>query len=169
MIEVAGYDEAWAGQFAAERERLAAALGPWLDKAGIEHIGSTSVPGLAAKPIIDILCGVRDLATADAALGPMAALGYAHDDHRPDALWFHRDVGGVRTHHVHLTEPGSPLWRERLAFRDALRRDPGLAATYAALKSGLAASEVDVSAYTEGKRDFVVSVLRDAGIELRRR
>src|SRR5437899_1094942 len=114
--------------FEAERERLEEVLGPWLE-GGIQHIGSTAVPGLAAKPIIDMLAGVGDLEKARAAFEPLRKLGYEHREHRPKALLFVQARFGV-----HLTEPVSDLWRERLAFRDALRRDPKLRREYARWK-----------------------------------
>jgi GrpB-like predicted nucleotidyltransferase (UPF0157 family) len=97
-------------------------------------------------------------------------MGYVHAEHRPRALYFYRRATGdpgVDTHHLHLTEPGSDLWRERLAFRDALRADPELVGAYRDLKRRLADEHPgDLSAYTAGKRDFVATVLAGAGIEL---
>lgn len=168
-IEIIAYQPEWPGRFEAERSRLAPVLAPWLS-GGIHHIGSTSVPGLAAKPVIDMMAGVRDLAEAQAAVERLAALGYGHAYHRPGTLWFFAPGEGepaARTHHLHLTEPGSDLWRERLAFRDALRADPALAAEYAQLKAELQAGHtVYDGAYTSGKRPFVARVLAASGIEL---
>lgn len=102
---------------------------PWL-AGGLHYVGSTAVPGLVAKPILDMIAGVRDLTDASAAIGALAALSYAHAEHRPRALCFYKPAGAAPQHHschLHLTAPGSDLWRERLAFRDALRADPELA------------------------------------------
>lgn len=108
------------------------------------------------------MAGVRDVEEARAAVDPRRIEGYEHALHRADALWF-RNVGAA----LHLTEPGSRLWRERLAFRDALRADSVLAAEYEALKRRLAAEHPhDMRAYTEGKRAFVACILADAGIHL---
>jgi GrpB-like predicted nucleotidyltransferase (UPF0157 family) len=97
-------------------------------------------------------------------------LGYGHAEHRPQALWFFKPgERGLewRTHHLHLTEPGSDLWRERLAFRDALRADPELAAEYADLKARLSAEHgVCDPSYARDKRSFVARVLASAGITL---
>lgn len=123
------YDPAWAERFAVEAGRLRAALAPWLAPEGVEHIGSTAVPGLRAKPIVDMLAAVRSLTEAREAFPALEALGYRHRPHRPEAHLFVRDGYGV-----HLTEPGSDLWRERLAFRDALRGSAELRAEYAAWK-----------------------------------
>src|SRR5262249_60564672 len=114
---VVPYGPEWPRLFEEERERLEEALAPWLES-DIQHIGSTSVPGMPAKPIIDMLAGVRDLAEARSAEEPLADLGYVYRVHRPEAHLFVQDTKGV-----HLTRPGSDLWRERLAFRDALRAD----------------------------------------------
>lgn len=86
------------------------------------------MPGLAAKPIIDIVAGVQDPAGAAPAIRVLAEHGYVHAPHRPRACWFYRTAtrSAEHTHHLHLTEPGSDLWRERLAFRDAMRGNPAL-------------------------------------------
>ena len=167
------YDPEWPAMFAAEQAVLEDLLGPWL--AGpVEHIGSTSVPGLAAKPIIDMLAGVTRLDEARDAIGSLAQLGYVHAEHRPRALWFYKLTGDeprVHSHHLHLTEPGSDLWRERLAFRDTLRCDPALRAEYQQLKYDLArCSPGDVEPYSAvAKRPFVAAVLARSGISLNRR
>ena len=147
-------------------------LAPWLER-GIHHVGSTAVPGLGAKPIIDMVAGVRDLEEARAAFDPLRRHNYQHTPHRP-GIAHHFSKPSARlselTHGLHLTEPGSDLWRERLAFRDALRRDSDLAAEYELLKLRLAQEfPSDVGEYTAGKRDFVVRVLADAGVRLGRR
>lgn len=153
------YDPAWPLRFAAERARLEAALAPWL-VGGVHHIGSTAVPGLAAKPVLDMIAGVRDLEEAREAFGPLEELGYSYRVHRPEAHLFVADGRGV-----HLTEPGSDLWRERLAFRDALRADPALRAEYAAWKAEHSVDEPG-RFYDADKRQLVERVLAAAGIPL---
>jgi GrpB-like predicted nucleotidyltransferase (UPF0157 family) len=125
-VQVAAYDPVWPGRFEAEQASLEQVLAPWL-LGGIHHIGSTAVPGLAAKPVLDMIAGVRDLDEATAAINVLSRLSYAHAPHRPRALWFYKPAfaGTAHTHHLHLTEPGSDLWQERLAFRDALSRRSG--------------------------------------------
>jgi GrpB-like predicted nucleotidyltransferase (UPF0157 family) len=112
-------------------------LAPWLVD-DVHHVGSTSIPGMAAKPVIDMIAGVGDLRTAGAAFEPLGKLGYGYLEHRRDAHAFHKPPTATtqweHTHHLHLTVPGSDLWRERLAFRDALRADPALAREYSELK-----------------------------------
>jgi GrpB-like predicted nucleotidyltransferase (UPF0157 family) len=170
-IAVLPYDPEWPRRFEAERALLERVLAPWLE-GGVHHVGSTAVPGLAAKPIVDMVAGVRDLEEARAAFDPLREHSYEHAFHRPRTHWFSKPTSAPwweRTHHLHLTEPASDLWRERLAFRDALRADPALAAEYEALKLRLAREHgADVEAYTAGKRAFVARVLADAGIRLRR-
>lgn len=165
MIEVMPYDPDWPRRFEAERERLEEVLAPWLS-GGIQHIGSTAIPGIAAKPVIDMMAGVASFEEARAAYEPMLANGWEHTPHRPGiAHRFAKPGFGV-----HLTEPGSDLWRERLAFRDALRADPELAAGYEALKLRLAQEHPDDGqAYTDGKRAFVGQVLAEAGLTFGRR
>jgi GrpB-like predicted nucleotidyltransferase (UPF0157 family) len=174
VIRVVPYDPEWPRRFDAERALLERVLAPWLE-GGVHHVGSTAVPGLAAKPLIDIVAGVRDFEEARAASEPLAELGYVSEPHRPGiAHHFAREIV-AQSHKVdgfglHLTEPGSDLWRERLVFRDALRADAELAAEYEALKLRLAREHPDDRfAYTAGKREFVARVLAAHGLAPGRR
>ena len=165
-VEAVPYDPEWPRRFEEERAALEQVLAPWLE-GGIHHVGSTSIPGLAAKPVIDMIAGVRDLEKARAAFAPLGELDYEYAPHRARTHHFAKpaaDPCGAHTHGLHLTEPGSDLWIERLAFRDALRADPGLAAEYEALKLGLASGAA--AGYTVAKRPFVARVLAAAGIEI---
>ena len=159
------YESRWPELFDAERVRLEAALADWLI-GGIHHVGSTAVPGMPAKPVIDMVAGVRDLSDADLAEPALVRLGYERAVHRVDAVLFNRTAGGVHTHHLHLTVPGSELWRERLAFRDALRADAGLVVEYAELKRRLVAEAGGGPYSAAGKREFVRRILAGAGVEL---
>lgn len=161
-IELADYDAAWPVRFAEERALLRDVLAPWL--AGeIEHIGSTAVPGLVAKPVIDLMAPVRSLQESRAAIIAAAAAGYVHFPYRAESMhWFCKPSPALRTHHLHLVPMGSVPWRQRLALRDALRRDCALAAEYAALKRRLAADHrYDREAYTDAKSPFIERVLRN--------
>ncbi|MFW6201734.1 MAG: GrpB family protein [Gemmatimonadota bacterium] len=164
-IHLAAYDPTWPRRFAEERALLEPVLRPWL--AGpIEHVGSTAVPGLPAKPIIDIMAGVRDLPSSLAARAAVAELGYIHFPYRPDVMhWFCKPSPERRTHHLHLVPFDSRLWSDRLVFRDHLRASPADAADYAALKTELAERyRFDREAYTEAKGEFVAAILgRAAG------
>ncbi|WP_232340991.1 GrpB family protein [Bisbaumannia pacifica] len=156
------YDPAWPGRFAAERARL---LGRFADALrGVVHIGSTAVPGLPAKPVIDIMAGVDSLAVADALMAPLLEAGYVTSAEFNAALtdrrWLMRHAAGHRTHHLHLVVHDGQLWRQRLAFRDTLRAAPALAERYALLKAELAARHPDDrEAYTRAKGEFVRAVL----------
>ena len=163
---VAPYDPQWPSQFEAERVSLTAALGDLL-VGGVHHVGSTAVPGMPAKPIIDMIAGVRDLEDADRAEPLLARLGYHRAVHRVDAVLFNRISEEVHTHHLHLTVPGSDLWRERLAFRDALRADPALVSEYSRLKQRLLDEAGGHPYSAAGKRALVRRVLATAGIELK--
>lgn len=160
-VELEAYSSAWPGMFVAERDRLLALLP--LSFIDIEHIGSTAVPGLMAKPVIDILAGVSSMAEArslspvllDAAYSTSAEFNATLTDRQ----WFMRWADGRRTHHLHVVVHGGPAWRRHLRFRDALRSDAILAARYAALKAGLAVRHgADREAYTEAKTAFVQSI-----------
>jgi GrpB-like predicted nucleotidyltransferase (UPF0157 family) len=171
-IAIVPYDPEWPRRFEAERALLERLLAPWLER-GIHHIGSTAIPGIPAKPIIDMMAGVRDLQEARAAFVPLGEECYLYAPHRP-GIAHHFVKPSVRvsemTHGLHLTEPGSDLWRERIAFRDALRRDSKLITEYETLKLRLAQEHrVDDEAYTAGKHAFVARVLGSAGLQLGRR
>jgi GrpB-like predicted nucleotidyltransferase (UPF0157 family) len=168
-VAVVQYDPEWPLRFEAERSVLERVLAPWLE-GGIHHVGSTAIPGIAAKPIIDIMAGVRDLDAARAAFEPLREISYAYSPHRPGiAHHFAKPSPRDPEYSLHLTEVESDLWRERLAFRDALRADTNLAAEYEALKLRLAQEHRDVGNYTRGKRDFVARVLASAGLQPGRR
>lgn len=159
-------DPEWPARFERERAALEPVLRPWL-VAGIHHIGSTSIPGMPAKPILDMVAGVMSLACAPAAGMRLAELGYRPVPHRIDAALFVKGTPGVDTHHLHLTMPESDLWKERLTFRDAVRADPRLAKEYAELKHRLLTANGGRPYDAAGKRDFVRGVLAGAGLTLR--
>lgn len=165
-IVVADYDPAWPAMFEQERTRLHAALGSLV--VAIEHVGSTAVPGLAAKPIIDLLVGVHSLTEAlSRCIEPLQTLGYAYmPEYRswlPDELFFRRGIPGPWTHHVHIMELSSLRWENRLLFRDYLRAHPEAARAYAKLKRDLAAAlGDDIAAYRTAKDGFVEQIMARA-------
>jgi len=164
------YDPRWADEFDRERRRIAAALGALALR--IEHYGSTAVPGLAAKPIIDIQISVAALQPLDAYATPLSALGYLHVPHPDDAFapFFHRPAAWPHSHHVHVVLAGGGEERRTLAFRDYLRDHDGLARTYETLKRQLA-GEIGFDdaaareAYASAKSEFVEAVLKRARAE----
>jgi GrpB-like predicted nucleotidyltransferase (UPF0157 family) len=160
-VEVVAYDPDWPQRFAEEEASLAVVLKPWL-VASIEHVGSTAVPGLMAKPIIDIAVPVASLSASREAIDVLKALSYQYFPYRTREMhWFCKPEPARRTHHLHMLPHGSAAWQERLAFRDALRENHELAAKYAALKQRLSARfQRDREAYTTAKAPFIVAVLR---------
>ena len=160
-IIVEPYDPTWPAKFETEKRVLRAVLAPWL--AGtIEHIGSTAVPGLPAKPVIDIMGAVRDLPSSQPAIEALQPFNYSYFPYKAELMhWFCKPTPASRTHHLHLVPFESQLWRERLAFRDCLRSDPATRDAYTQLKLKLAAQfHDDREAYTEAKTDFIRSVLQ---------
>jgi GrpB-like predicted nucleotidyltransferase (UPF0157 family)/ribosomal protein S18 acetylase RimI-like enzyme len=159
-IRLAPPDPDWPLRFEQERAALDGAIGEWVC-GGIHHVGSTAVPGLEAKPIIDILAGVRDLKTARACFDPLADLDYLYAPYLPEEMhWFCKPDPARRTHHLHLVPADSQRYRDELAFRDRLRADPQIASGYAALKRELAERHRDDrEGYTEAKGAFVRATL----------
>ena len=160
-VEIVAADAGWAHRFAEERTLLARVIGRWL--AGpIEHIGSTAVPGLAAKPVIDVMAPVESLDSSRPAIVAAETIGYCYAPYRVEVEhWFCKPSYRERTHHLHLVPAGSAPWLEALAFRDALRREPATAAEYEALKRRLAIEfRYDREAYTQAKGPFVKQVVR---------
>ncbi len=152
----------WPELFEREKARLLAAFGPRF--IALEHIGSTAVHGLDAKPVIDMLGGVASIAAADALLEPLCTVGW---DTSPefnatlsDRRFLLRWPEGVRTHHLHLVVYGGEPWRSMLGFRERLRSHPELAERYRKLKIELvAAHKTDRFAYTEAKTAFIADAL----------
>lgn len=170
-VHIEPYDPAWPELFERERALLEPVLGGVVT-GGIHHAGSTAVPGLDAKPVIDVLVGVADLDAPRASVEALAALGYSHAPtyRAGEMLWFCKPSPERRTHHLHLVPTGSPRFRAELGFRDHLRMHRDVAAEYAELKRRLAERfEDDREAYTEAKADFVARVVAAHEAELAER
>lgn len=165
-ITLTPHNPLWAKEFARVKAELAGALPDWI--LSIDHMGSTSVPGLEAKPIIDISVAIPNLQASVSLVRALEGLGFRYrpDDDLPDRHYFPRTVAGLRRHHLSLAEPDSWHRRSSLTFRDELRRDPALARKYGELKRRLAASagtrRLD---YLNGKTEFILNVLEAAGEE----
>ncbi len=165
MIVITPYDPAWTLAFAAEAERIRLAFGELALR--IEHVGSTSVPGLAAKPVIDIQVSVSSLESRAPYDTRLVALGYTYfplGDFDLVYPFFKRPAGWPSTHHIHLCAAGSEQERNHLAFRDYLRRKPVVAAEYASLKRNLASVHDGLTMESQerfslAKSEFVGSVL----------
>jgi len=172
-ITVLPYNPEWPAQFVAEKARLADALGHLAHR--IEHHGSTAVPGLAAKPIIDIQVSVSSLQPLDPFIVALSPLEYHHVPHADDdrCPFFHRPSTWPHTHHLHLVVSGGAEEARTLAFRDYLRSYPEAAAEYEQLKRRLsrdadAGTFAGREAYAAGKTAFVERVTRLALADRRR-
>ena len=166
-VMLVDYDPAWRHRFLEQAARLTAILQPWL-AAPVEHVGSTAVPGLRAKPVVDILAPVTSLDAARAAVPVLERDGWLFwpdDPNRDYRLWLLRPKPEARTHHLHVIGHDHAAARAELEFRDALRKDPALREAYAALKDRLAVQHrTDRDAYTDAKSAFIRSALHAAGI-----
>jgi GrpB-like predicted nucleotidyltransferase (UPF0157 family) len=168
-IHITHYNPEWVRLAEAEIETLKHTFqdNDWL--VDIQHIGSTAVPGLSAKPIIDILIGARSLEEAGQAIQPIEALGYQFwaDNPNFEKMFFVKGMppfGPGRTHHIHIVKYGSDYWRARLLFRDYLRDHPQESQRYADLKYKLMHVYLDDrEAYTDAKYDYIAEVLKKAG------
>jgi GrpB-like predicted nucleotidyltransferase (UPF0157 family) len=168
VIVKAAYDHTWPVQFQAEADRIRLAFGHHAIR--VEHVGSTSVPGLAAKPVIDIQVSVASLAACDLYHAWLSGLGYTHFPIGTFDLvypFFKRPAAWPSSHHVHLCATGSTQERDHLAFRDYLRCNPAAADEYAALKRSLARFHDGLTMesqekYSLSKTDFIASALMRA-------
>ena len=161
-IEISEYDPAWAAEFEAERERIRAALDSDL-LVEIQHIGSTAIPGMAAKPIIDILLVIRESGQRARVIQGLRKLGYVYWEENPEPgrMFFVKGMppfGTRRTHHVHVFDDAKER-KLRIAFRDYLRSHADAAREYAELKRQLAERfSNDREAYTRGKDEFIARI-----------
>jgi GrpB-like predicted nucleotidyltransferase (UPF0157 family) len=162
-VKLADPNQSWHEAYLLEEAAIRKALGDLA--VDVQHFGSTSIPTIKAKPIIDIAVGVRRFEDGLACVEPMASIGYVYAGSNivPDDHIFGRDIqGDTRTHLVHVVEYGGPTWRNFLIFRDRLRREPALAHAYEALKIELAAKYAnDRASYTAAKKDFIQKILSE--------
>ncbi|QRN82323.1 GrpB family protein [Chloroflexota bacterium] len=162
-IEVLPYDREWPGFYQAEADKIAPILGENL--IALHHIGSTSVPGLAAKPTIDILAVVKDLEQMDVLNLRLADLGYQPRGENGIAgrRYFDKKDGDVHLFHLHAFQENHPAIEEHLIFRDYLRSHPERCSEYAALKHDIAEIyKFEPVRYTDGKADFIQKTIEAA-------
>jgi GrpB-like predicted nucleotidyltransferase (UPF0157 family) len=160
MVRVVPYDRRWPELFAAEAERIRKWLGVRGLPLALEHTGSTAVPGLSAKPIVDILAGRSPDSDRAGIIAALEEAGYSYRGEQgiPGRDFFRR--GDPRSYHIHLTTVGSSFWTEHRQFRDYLRAHPDRAAQYGQLKADLAARYPrNRDAYINGKTRFVIETL----------
>jgi GrpB-like predicted nucleotidyltransferase (UPF0157 family) len=167
-VHLSAYDPGWPGRAAGYADELRPVLEQWL-LGPIEHVGSTSIPGLVAKPVIDLMVQVADAgAVAGQAAGALDEMNWSYVppelDGRPWRRFFAKvSADGLhRLAHLHVMSAGAVRWDQQLRFRDALRASPALRDEYAAVKSRLASTYADDrERYTEEKAAFVIRVMRD--------
>lgn len=159
-IELEQYTPEWVKLFEKERDLLKSKIGNYL-LGSIEHVGSTSVPGLSAKPIVDIMFGVKDLQSSKQAIEELTEIDYCYYPYKKEVMhWFCKPSPEHRTHHLHLIPFQSKLWEERVRFRDILRSQPEVAGKYERLKRSLASEfSNDREAYTDNKGPFIKAIL----------
>lgn len=168
-VIISSYSEEWPALFRQVRQELLTAFDPIV--VSIEHVGSTSVHGLSAKPVIDVLLGANSLSDVESRIESLSRLGYTYvskyEQELPMRRYFVKSPAGSLRIHLHAVELGSRFWQEHLAFRDLLRTDPQLRSSYQSLKLQLAREHShDKSAYTAAKGPFIraaLAVATDAG------
>jgi len=164
-VTIVEYRPEWRKLFEDEKRILQTALGEVSTR--IEHIGSTAVAGLAAKPVIDLMVGLEDFSIADNLVPKIEALAYEYikkyEAVMPFRRFFIKEQAGIRTHQIHLVGIGSEFWERLILFRDYLRQNPGVAAKYASLKKELAEREWnDVNEYADAKTEFIRKIENEA-------
>jgi GrpB-like predicted nucleotidyltransferase (UPF0157 family) len=168
IVRLEPHNEEWTLLFEEERARIETAVGPYI--LDIQHVGSTAIPGIPAKPIIDINVAVRNFEEAAVCIDPLVQLGYVYrgENGIPRRHYFHKGSPGSpgspdspHTHHLHMDEISGPAWQNQILFRDYLRQHPETAAQYARLKTELAQRyPTDRNVYLDGKAPFIEKVLR---------
>jgi GrpB-like predicted nucleotidyltransferase (UPF0157 family) len=162
LVVISPYSKEWPNLFRNLKDDLIHLFSP--TSIAVEHIGSTSVPGLSAKPVIDILLGAASLADIESRISRLSEGGYEYvskyEKEIPERRYFVKSPANSLRVHVHAVELGSRIWQEHLAFRDALRSDLSIRTRYQSLKLQLAEQFVNnKSAYSAAKNPFIESVL----------
>lgn len=161
VLELHTYTGEWTILYQEEESLLLSAIGEYILE--FQHIGSTAIPGMLAKPIIDIAAAFEDFEAAKICIQPVTQLGYEYRGEYGIPGRYYYVKGIPRTHHLHIYESTSHEWKDHLYFRDRLIGNPGLAEKYAGLKLELAQKHTNNRlAYQEGKKRFIQDVLRNA-------
>ena len=170
-IIIAEYNPKWPTMYEKEKIRILGAIGQKV--LAIEHIGSTAVPGLGSKPIIDIMVAIRRISDSLECIEPLQTIGYKYHYYSefPDRCVFVDGFMGAVPHHLHIVELTSDFWTEKLLFRDHLRTHPVVAEEYYHLKKEWAAKygadREKYESYTEAKTPFIQSLITRARTELK--
>ncbi|MEF2097753.1 GrpB family protein [Bacillus sp. CFBP9009] len=162
-VEIEDYNPNWVSEFQQEKARIMKVLKNY--SLCVEHIGSTSVIGLGAKPILDIMAGVQHLDEADTFIEPLKSIGYEFVPHKefPERRFFRKGQWRAGTHHLHIYRFGSEQWKNQLSFRDYLRSHPDVRKQYQELKLSLAQKHPgDIVGYTKAKAPFILNVMKKA-------
>lgn len=162
-IFIVPYDPTWPEKFEKEKKLIDQTIGQYIT-GGIHHIGSTSIEGLSAKPVIDILVGVESLDKSRPAIKLLEKIGYCYFPYKPQyEHWFCKPSPEHRTHHLHLMHTNSPEYKAPIAFRNYLRSHPKERQEYEDLKLNLAKKHRhDREAYTDAKLEFVKKIVKKA-------
>jgi GrpB-like predicted nucleotidyltransferase (UPF0157 family) len=166
-VEICEYDTAWPAKFEKQKRDIMKAIGNKV--AAIEHIGSTAVSGLAAKPIIDIMVGLHRLSDAEHCIEPLRRIGYEHvpelEAEIPDRRYFHKGPSNLpkKHYHLHMTQMHGEFWNVQILFRNYLRNHSDSADDYVRLKKDLAAKyRLNREAYNKAKTSFIKSIIARA-------
>jgi GrpB-like predicted nucleotidyltransferase (UPF0157 family) len=160
IVELVSHQKAWKTLFESEEKLICGALGDLV--LAIEHVGSTSIEGIKAKPIIDIMVGVRRLSDVEKCIAPLEQIGYEFRGEQGIAgrPFFRKGTFQASTHHLSVVEYGGEIWKKHLSFRNYLRANAEAAREYDALKKDLAAKyKNEREKYTFGKTEFVEEIL----------
>ncbi len=158
-VRLVPHNPLWRTHFDSESQRLYATLAPYVRE--IRHIGSTAIPGIYAKPILDIMVGLEDIADVQRCEAPLAALNYIYEGEQAIPGWhfFRKKTGGLTTHHLHVVVWNGSYWIDHVLFHEYLLQHPEIAEAYERLKLALAEKHADNrEAYTQDKTDFVIKI-----------
>jgi GrpB-like predicted nucleotidyltransferase (UPF0157 family) len=160
-VKLAEYNDGWPGMFEEEKGLLESALRD-IGVADMQHVGSTSVPGMKSKPVIDIAVGVKRLSDGKRCIEPLEGIGYEYrgDAGVPGRHFFTKGTGESRTHHVNVEPVSGGLWKNHILLRDYLRKNPGARREYQELKEGLEKKYPEErNKYTAEKDSFIGKML----------
>lgn len=161
-VVIVPYDSQWPEKFEEEKKLIQETIGKYIT-GEINHVGSTAIPGLSAKPIIDIMVGVESLEASKPAIALLEKINYCYYPYKAQFMhWFCKPSPEHRTHHLHLIPTASPEYKAKIAFRDYLRANPQVRQAYEDLKTKKAEQfRNDREAYTQAKTDFVKRSVRE--------
>ena len=168
LVKLYPYDSEWAVEFQKEKERLLELLSVY--NLNIQHVGSTSLVGCPAKPVIDIFIGVESLEIAEKIIPVMVQNGYINKINVPNEVYFKKISNGLTTHHIHVADMYGEVWNSQILFRDYLNSHPEILKQYIELKERLASMYPDDrDSYAKGKHQFIEDVIYEAKNDMARK